>query len=214
MSREVRAADAGKKDAGAQKGKKRCNGKKCQKRLLSNNKGTKKEKERQKCKKGKNCKRRNKTKVRKAKVKKAKGRKEKKGGKGKNRKGGKGKNGKLGKGRNKKGEKGKRNKPRRMNIKFRNSGKQNGTFPAKCKANTCTPTDNVNLFNTYKKVILIRYGLIMFFVSLQNDNMLRQLQRLVRFYDLIKKKSVSALSTFEAAAELISNATSGCSTCA
>lgn len=228
LSREVRAADAGKKDAGATKGKKKCKGKKCQKMLRTKEKGTKKEKEKKKCKKGKNCKRRNKGKGRKAKGRKEKkekrprgrkGGKGKKGGKGSNGKGGKdtkrkgtkgkgrkgkggnekkGKGGKGRKGRNKKGGKGKGKKPRGMNIRFRNSGKQNGTVPAKCSANTCTPAENVDLFNAYKK----------------NDNMLRQLQRLVRFYDLIGKKANSGLTTFDPAAKAISTATNNCTKCA
>ena len=42
-----------------------------------------------------------------------------------------------------------------MNQGFgRNSGKQSGTVPAKCTANSCTNKDYVNLFNIYKKVIL------------------------------------------------------------
>ena len=53
----------------------------------------------------------------------------------------------------------------------------------------------------------------MFIVSVQNDNMLRQLQRLVRFYDLIIKKGASALTTFEPAAGAIDAATSTCTKC-
>ena len=53
----------------------------------------------------------------------------------------------------------------------------------------------------------------MFIVSVQNDNMLRQLQRLVRFHDLIRSKAASALTTFQPAAGLIGWATSDCSTC-
>ena len=55
--------------------------------------------------------------------------------------------------------------------------------------------------------------MLMFIVSVQNDNMLRQLQRLVRFYDLIKKKAASALTSFGAAAKAIGKATKDCSTC-
>lgn len=220
-SREVRAADAGKKDSGATKGKKKCKGKKCQKKLQTKEKGTKKEKEKKKCKKGKNCKRRNKGKGRKAKGRKErkekrprgrKGGKGKKGGKGSTGKGGKGtkakgrkgkggkrRNGKGRKGKKGKGGKGKKGKKPRLNIQWnRKSERQtNATVPAKCSANTCTPAENVDYFNAYKK----------------NDNMLRQLQRLVRFYDLIGKKGNSALTTFQAAADAISTATNNCTKC-
>jgi len=73
--------------------------------------------------------------------------------------------------------------------------KQN--VPATCTADKCEDKDYVNLFNAYKK----------------NDNLLRQLQRLVRFYELLRKKASSALTTFQPAAEAISTATSDCSTC-
>ena len=53
----------------------------------------------------------------------------------------------------------------------------------------------------------------MFIVSLQNDNMLRQLQRLVRFYDLIRKKAASALTTFQPALEAIEASTKDCTIC-
>merc|ERR1712184_225975 len=156
ISREVRAADAGKKETRLKKGKKQCRGRKARK-----GKGKKK------CKKGKNCRRGKKGEGRKAKGKKGKQGKQgkkKRGGKGRKGKGGKGGKGKKGKGTKRKNRKGGKGKKGR---KFRNSGKQNATVPAKCSANTCTASDNVDLFNKYKK----------------NDNMLRQLQRLVRFFN-------------------------------
>jgi len=203
ISREVRAADAGKKESRIRKKKKQCKGKKC-KRARARKAG--KGKGKKKCKKGKNCRRGKKGDGRKAEGKKGKqgkqGKKKRggKGRKGKGGKGGKGKKGKGGKVRNGKGRKRKNGKggKGKKGRKFRNSGKQNATVPAKCSANTCTASDNVDLFNKYKK----------------NDNMLRQLQRLVRFYDLITKKGASALTTFEPAAGAIGTATSDCSTCA
>merc|ERR1711860_487100 len=163
---------------GIRKKKKQCKGKKC-KRARARKAG--KGKGKKKCRKGKNCRRGKKGEGRREKGKKGKKGKKKRGRKGKKGKGGKGK-GKAGKGKNIESDK--------------NAGKQ--SVPAKCSANTCTASDNVDLFNKYKK----------------NDNMLRQLQRLVRFYDLITKKGASALTTFEPAAGAIGTATSDCSTCA
>merc|ERR1712179_105742 len=193
ISREVRAADAGKKESRIRKKKKQCKGKKC-KRARARKAG--KGKGKKKCRKGKNCRRGKKGEGRRAKGKKGKKGKKKRARKGRKGKGGKGGNGKKRKGRKKKNGKGGKGKGGKGKGSDRYAGKQ--SVPAKCSANTCTATDNVDLFNKYKK----------------NDNMLRQLQRLVRFYDLITKKGASALTTFEPAAGAIGTATSDCSTCA
>ena len=146
VSREVRAADAGKKESRLKKKKKQCKGKKCRRargRKAGKGKGKKN------CKKGKNCRRGKKGKGRRAKGKKGKQGKKKsrgKGRKGKDRKGGKGR-----KRKNRKGGKGKAGKGKNKGS-GRNAGKQS-SVPAKCSANTCTATDNVDLFNKYKKVI-------------------------------------------------------------
>merc|ERR1719500_1441547 len=115
----------------------------------------------------------------------------------KERKSRKGKKGENGKEKKEKGKKGKNRKTQKRQGKsgFRKSVKQN--VPATCTADKCEDKDYVNLFNAYKK----------------NDNLLRQLQRLVRFYELLRKKASSALTTFQPAAEAIITATSDCSTC-
>merc|ERR1719500_2545663 len=102
----------------------------------------------------------------------------------KERKSRKGKKGKNGKEKEEKGKKGKNWKTQKRQGKsgFRKSVKQN--VPATCTADKCEDKDYVNLFNAYKK----------------NDNLLRQLQRLVRFYELLRKKASSALTTFQPAA--------------
>ena len=145
ISREVRAADAGKKESRIRKKKKQCKGKKC-KRARARKAG--KEKGKKKCKKGKNCRR-----GKKGEGRRAKGKKGKKGKKKSGRKGRKGKGGKGGKGRKRKNGKGGKGKGGKGKNKGsdRNAGKQ--SVPAKCSANTCTATDNVDLFNKYKKVI-------------------------------------------------------------
>jgi len=194
LSREVRSAYAGKKEAKApRKGKKKCKGKKCSKRVgRKERRKSKKAKKAKKCRKGKNC-RKEKQKGRN--TKRMKGKKEK--NEMKEQKGRKGKKGKNGKEKKEKGKKGKNRKTQKRQGKsgLRKSVKQN--VPATCTADKCEDKDYVNLFNAYKK----------------NDNLLRQLQRLVRFYELLRKKANSALTTFQPAAEAISTATSDCSTC-
>jgi len=210
LNREVRSANAGKKEANAKKGKKKCKGKKCQDKAKRKERRKKDSaKETKKCRKqGKNCRKGNRGKGRMVKGgktgrkkrgkkgKKGKGSKGKKGRKGKKKKDGKGKKKKDGEGKKKKNGKGKQGKRPKKNV-FGKSERQTTAVPAACSADKCTDTDYVNLFNAYKK----------------NDNMLRQLQRLVRFYDLLRRKANSALTTFQPAAEAIGIATTDCTTC-
>ena len=128
----------------------------------------------------------------------------------KERKGRKGKKEKNAKEKKEMGKNGKTQK-RRGKSGFIKSEKQN--VPATCTADKCSDKDYVNLFNAYKKVIISNLIGFRFIASFKNDNMLRQLQRLVRFFDLIRKKANSALTTFQPAAEAISAATADCSTC-